>query len=141
MRQFSANRNYLLLHNDGTIHYPFSKFLTDEFDNPNSRELVSQSLRILQRFFVAHGIELTVRMLERRCLTYDEIKRLAGLCYRPLSEIERLSNAKVVLITSAKADTAPEDMRGALEANTAAKRLNHIASYMKFYREVFLDPH
>lgn len=141
MRQFSAKRNYLLLHDDGTIHYPFSKFLTDEFDNPNTRELVSQSLRILQRFFVAHGIELTVRMLEKRCLTYSEIKSLAGLCYRPLSEIEQLSNAKVVLISSAKANMPPEDIRGALEANTAAKRLNHIASYLKFFREVFLDPH
>ncbi|MGN5115247.1 hypothetical protein [Aeromonas sp. 55A] len=141
MRQFSAKRNYLLLHNDGTIHYPFSKFLTDEFDNPNTRELVSQSLRILQRFFVAHRIELAVRMLEKRCLTYDEIKQLAGLCYRPLSEIERLSDNQVVLITSAKASASPEDMRGALEANTAAKRLNHIACYLKFYREVFLDPH
>ncbi|RFS77879.1 site-specific integrase [Leclercia adecarboxylata] len=141
MRQFSAKRNYILLRDDGTIHYPFSKFLTEEFDNPNTRELVSQSLRILQRFFVAHGIELTVRMLEKRCLTYDEIKRLAGLCYRPLSEIERLSDARVVLITSAKSDTPPENMTGALEANTAAKRLNHIASYLKFYREVFLDPH
>lgn len=141
MRQFSAKRNYILLRDDGTIHYPFSKFLTEEFDNPNTRELVSQSLRILQRFFVAHGIELTVRMLEKRCLTYDEIKRLAGLCYRPLSEIERLSDARVVLITSAKSDTPPENMMGALEANTAAKRLNHIASYLKFYREVFLDPH
>lgn len=141
MRQFCAKRNYLLLHNDGTIHYPFSKFLTDEFDNPNTRELVSQSLRILQRFFVAHGIDLAVRILERRCLTYDEIKSLAGLCYRPLSEIEQLSNAKVVLITSAKAGTPPEDRLGALESNTAAKRLNHISSYLKFYREVFLEPH
>lgn len=141
MRQFSAKRNYLLLHDDGTIHYPFSKFLTDEFDNPNTRELVSQSLRILQRFFVAHRIELTVRMLEKRCLTYNEIKRLARLCYRPLSEIERLSDAKVVLITSAKSSTQAENMIGALEANTAAKRLNHIANYLKFYREEFLDPH
>ena len=141
MRQFGAKRNYLLLHDDGTIHYPFSKFLTDEFDNPNTRELVCQSLRILQRFFVAHGIELAVRVLEKRCLTYDEIKSLAGLCYRPLGEIELLSDSKVVLITSAKADMPPEEMLGALEANTAAKRLNHIASYLKFYREVFLDPH
>ena len=130
-----------MLHDDGTIHYPFSKFLTDEFDNPNTRELVSQSLRILQRFFVAHGIELAVRALEKRCLTYEEIKSLAGLCYRPLRETEQSSDSKVVLITSAKADTPPEDMLGAVEANTAAKRLNHIASYLKFYREVFLDPH
>ncbi|MGE6277727.1 hypothetical protein ACLHZY_19275 [Aeromonas media] len=130
-----------MLHDDGTIHYPFSKFLTHEFDNPNTRELVSQSLRILQRFFVAHGIELAVRMLEKRCLTYDEINSLAGLCYRPLSEVELLSNSKVVLITSAKTGSSPESKRGALEANTAAKRLNHIASYLKFYREVFLAPH
>lgn len=141
MRQFSAKRNYLLLHDDGTIHYPFSKYLTDEFDNPNTQELVSQSLRILQRFFVAHRIELAIRILEKRCLTYDEVKRLSGLCYRPLEEIERLSNTGIVLITSAKTGSPPENMPGALEANTAAKRLNHIASYLKFYREVFLDPH
>ena len=141
MRQVSAKRNYLLLHDDGNIHYPFSKFLTHEFDNPHTRELVGQSLRVLHRFLTAHGIELAVRALEGRCLTYDEIQSLAGLCYRPIGEIELLSNAKVVLITSAKADIPPEDMLDAVEANTAAKRLNHIASYLKFYQEVFLDPH
>lgn len=141
MRQVHAKRNYLLLHDDGTIHYPFSKFLTHEFDNPHTRELVSQSLRILYRFLTAHGIELAVRAMERRCLTYDEIQSLAGLCYRPIEEIELLSNAKVALITSAKADKPPKDMIGAVGANTAAKRLNHIASYLKFYQEVFLAPH
>lgn len=141
MRQFRAKANSLLLHDDGTIHYPFSKFLTDEFDNPNTRELVSQSLRILKRFFVAHGIELAFRVLEKRCLTYSEIKSLIGLCYRPLSEIEKLSNARVVLLTSTKSGTPLNYIPGAVEANTAAKRLNHIASYLKFYREVFLDPH
>lgn len=141
MRLALARRNYLLLHDDGTIHYPFSKFLTHEFDNPHTRELVSQSLRILYRFLSAHGIELTVRALERRCLTYDEIQSLTGLCYRPIKEIELLSNSKVVLITNAKANTTPKNMIGAVEANTAAKRLNHIANYLKFYQEVFLSPH
>ena len=42
MRLALARRNYLLLHDDGTIHYPFSKFLTHEFDNPHTRELVRQ---------------------------------------------------------------------------------------------------
>jgi integrase len=141
MRQVIAKRNYLLLYGDGNIHYPFSKFLTHEFDNPHTRELVSQSLRVLHRFLTAHSIELAVRALEGRCLTYDEIQSLAGLCYRPIGEIELYSNAKVVLITSAKADTSPGEMFGAVEANTAAKRLNHIANYLKFYREVFLEPH
>lgn len=141
MRQVVAKRNYLLLYDDGDIHYPFSKFLTHEFDNPHTRELVSQSLRVLYRFLTAHGVELAVRALEGRCLTYDEIQSLAGLCYRPIGEIELYSNAKVVLITRAKANTPPKDMFGAIEANTAAKRLNHIASYLMFYYEVFLDPH
>lgn len=141
MRQVSAKRNYLLLYSDGNIHYPFSKFLTHEFDNPHTRELVSQSLRVLHRFLKAHNIEFAVRALEGRCLTYDEIKSLAGLCYRPIREIELYSDTKVVLITSAKAITLPQDMLGAVEANTAAKRLNHIANYLKFYKEVFLDPH
>lgn len=141
MRHFIAKRNYLLLYGDGRIHYPFSKFLTHEFDNPHTRELVGQSLRILYRFFEAHRIELAVRALEGRCLTYDEIQSLAGLCYRPIGEIDLYSNAKMVLITSAKSDRAPKEMLGAVEANTVAKRLNHIASYLKFFYEVFLDPH
>ena len=141
MHQVSAKRNYLLLHDDGSIHYPFSKFLTHEFDNPHTRELVGQSLRVLHRFLTSHDIELAVRALEGRCLTYDEIQSLAGLCFRPIGEIELLSNAKVILITSAKADKPPQDMPKAVEANTAGKRLNHIASYLKFYQEVFLDPH
>lgn len=141
MRQVYAKKNYLLLNDNGCINYPFSKFLTHEFDNPHTRELVSQSLRVLHRFLTVHGIELAIRALEGRCLTYDEIQSLAGLCYRPIGEIELLSNARVILITSAKADTHLADLLGAVGANTAAKRLNHIASYLKFYQEVFLDPH
>ncbi|MFZ3017311.1 MAG: hypothetical protein WA056_02495 [Gallionella sp.] len=128
------------MHDDGTIHYPFSKYLTNEFNNPHTRELVSQSLRILYRFTSAKKIELAVRALEGRCLTYDECKKLAGLCYRPLAEIESLSDKKVVSIISAKAGERPEEQRDAVEPNTAMKRLYHIAEYLMFYGEVFLGP-
>lgn len=141
MRTAIALTNYLLLHDDGGIHYPMSKFLSDKFDNPNTRELVSQSLRIFVRFLTAHHIELTVRALEGRCLSFDECKSLAGLCYRPLAEAELLSDTKVVLLTSAKTGKAPQVRTNAVEPNTALKRLNHIASYLSFYYEVFLDPH
>lgn len=140
MRQFTAKKNYLLLHGDGTVHYPFSKFLTDEFNNPNTRELVSQSLRIFYRFCTAHEIELALRALEGHCLSYDECKKLVGLCYRPLGEVELLSNKKVVQITSAKAGKSPEDLPSAVAPNTALKRLNHIANYLLFYLEVILGP-
>lgn len=140
MRQVTAKKNYLLLHDDGAVHYPFSKFLTNEFNNPNTRELVSQSLRIFYRFCTAHEIELAVRALKARCLSYDECKKLVGLCYRPLGEVESLSCRKVVLLSSAKAGRPPESRPAAVAPNTALKRLNHIAHYLQFYFEVFLSP-
>lgn len=140
MRQIYAKKNYLLLHDDGAIHYPFSKYLTEEFNNPHTRELVSQSLRVFYRFSTAKKIELVVRASEGRCLTYDECKKLAGLCYRPLEEIESISDEKVVSIISAKAGKRPEEQRKAVEPNTAAKRLYYIAQYLTKYLEIFLEP-
>lgn len=141
MKAALAFRSHLLLHDDGRINYPMSKYLTAEFDNPHTRELVAQSLRVFYRFAVANKIELAVRALEGRCLTYNECSLLAGLSYRPLAEIESLSDAKVVHITSARAVKGPEDLPNAVEPNTVRKRLGHIAAYLKFYRETFLDPH
>ncbi len=141
MQLVYAKRNCLLLHDDGTIHYPFSKYLTDKLDNPHTREKASHALRILNRFLTAHSIEPAVRALEGRCLTFDECKSLSRLCYRPLGEIEKLSNRKVVLITSAMAANEPDKLPEAMEPNTARKSLIKIAEYFKFYREVILDPH
>lgn len=130
----------MLLHDDGSIHYPFSKFLTDQFTNPHTRELVAQSLRVFYRFCTAHQIELAFRSNESRCLTYDEAKNLAELCYRPLAEVEAMGDKKVVFLTSSKAGKGPREMPNAVEPNTASKRINHIAQYLDFYREVFLEP-
>jgi hypothetical protein len=140
MRQVFAKMNYVLLHDNGSIHYPFSKFLTDEFTNPHTRELVAQSLRIFYRFCTAHQIELAFRALEGRGLTYDEAKKLAELCYRPLPEVEAMGDKKVVFLTSAKAGKAPSELPGAVEPNTSRKRLSHIAGYLDIYRKVFLEP-
>ncbi len=141
MRQVFARKNYLLLRDDGSIHYSFSKYLTDRFTNPNTRELISQSLRILYRFLCAHRIELVVRALEGRCLTDDEARKLGNLCYRPLDEIEAMGDKKVIFITSPKVGKAPKDLPNAVEPNTASKRMKHISGYLFFYRENFLDPH
>lgn len=140
MKPVYARRNYLLLRDDGSLHFPFSRFLTDRFSNPHTRELVAQSLRVFFRFCTAHKIELAFRATEGRCLTYSEAKNLGDLCYRPLNEIEAMGDKKVVFLTSPKAGKAPEELPGAVEPNTARKRLDHIALYLNFYREVFLDP-
>lgn len=140
MRQVVALRNYVVLSNDGSIHYPFTKYLTSKFYNQNTRELVLQALRILYRFCTAQGIELAIRATEGRCLTHDEADKLAGLCYRPLGEVEIMGDKKVISITSSKAGKAPSEFPNAVEPNTAMKRLHNIAGYLDYYREVFLDP-
>ncbi|MBI2277090.1 MAG: hypothetical protein HYU74_07050 [Dechloromonas sp.] len=140
MEKVFARRSFVLLHDDGRIHYPFTKFLTDRFFNPNTRDLVAQSLRVFYRFSKAHKIELAVRATEGRCLSYDETKKLGELCYRPMPEIETMGDRKIIFLTSSKAGRAPKELPGAVEANTAAKRMNHISLYLGFYREVFLEP-
>lgn len=140
MKAVFAKRNFLLLRDDGSLHYPYAKFLTEQFSNQNTRDLVAQSLRILYRFCTANRIELAVRALDGRCLTYNEAKKLSELCWRPLGEVEEMGDKKVVSITSAKTGKAPKDLDGAVQPNTARKRLDHISSYLDFYREVFLDP-
>lgn len=140
MKTITALANYVLLREDGTVHYWFSKFLTDRFTNPHTRELTAQSLRVLHRFLAAQKIELAVRATECRCLTYDETKALVALCWRPLAEIEAMGDRKITLLTSPMAGKAPSELPNAMEPNTAQKRLHHIAQSLEFYREVFLDP-
>jgi hypothetical protein len=140
MRPVSAKTNFVLLRDDGTVHYWFSKFLTDQFTNPNTRELVAQSLRVLHRFLTATNIELAFRVADGRCLTYDETKELIALCRRPLPEIEAMGDRKVISLTSVVAGKAPRELPYAVEPNTVLKRLHHIAQALEFYYEVFLDP-
>lgn len=140
MRLVEARRNVLLLNDDGTINFPASRHLTAEQTNPNTRELTAQALRIFHRFCVASEIDLPQRALEGRCLTNGEADKLAGLCYRPLSEVEEISDRKIVSILSAKAGTPPERLPGAVQDNTAKKRLIDIAGFLEKYREVILAP-
>ncbi len=140
MRLIEARRNVLLLNDDGSINFPASRHLTAEQTNPNTRELTAQALRIFHRFCVSSGIDLPQRALEGRCLTDGEADKLAGLCYRPLPEVEAMSDRKVVSILSAKAGTPPEKLPHAVQHNTAQKRLLDIAAFLEKYREVILDP-
>lgn len=140
MRTLQAKDNYCLLHDNGKIHYPFSKFLTNQYDNLHTQELVAQSLRVLYRFLSAHEIELADRAVQATCLTRTEIDRLAGLCYRPLPEIESLTDKKVVSITSAASGRKPKNLPRAVTANTANRRLEHIAIFLDYFLETFLLP-
>jgi len=117
MRKVEAMRNFILLHDDGTVHFPFSKFLTERFSNPNTRDLVAQSLRIFYRFCNSCQIELAVRATKGKCLTYDEGRQLGSLCFRPIEELEALSNKKIFSFFGAKTGKRPENLKNAVQAN------------------------
>ena len=141
MRTVTARRSTLLLHDDGRVNYPMSKFLTDKFNNPHTQELAAQALRVLYRFLVAQKIEPAVRALEGRALTYKECNALGDLCFRPLAEVELMSSSKVSLVASPHSARPAREMKDAVQPNTAKKRLAYIASYLEFFREVFVDTH
>jgi len=140
MKLVLARGNCLLLRDDDSIIYPLSKFLTDRFSNAHTRELAAQSLRIFYRFCCAYRVELVQLAVEGRCLSYEHTRRLVRLCFRPLPEIEALSDKKIVLLTSSHTGKPPHDMPQAVEPNTADKRLNHISSFLNFFCDVFIEP-
>ncbi|PMG80644.1 hypothetical protein [Vibrio lentus] len=140
MRRVLARKNYVLLHDDGTVHYPFTRYLTDSYTNPHTRELVAQGLEVFYRFCVAYKIDLLIRASEGKALSYRETQDLINLCFRPIDEIKSMTSKKLILLSSPKAKRAPNELPNSVEPNTARKRLHQIAGYLKFYNEVFLGP-
>jgi integrase len=129
----------LLIDGDGVINAPMSIYLNEEYDNPNTKDLVSVPLRVLHRFLMVHGIDLPSRALEGECLKAVECKWLAELAYRPLEEIEQMSDEMLKRFNTTSRKTNAMDLKGALEPNTVAKRLNRMAHFLKRYREGILD--
>lgn len=129
----------LLIDGDGVINAPFSLFLNEKFNNPHSRETVAVGLRMLHRFLAAHHIDLAARALDGECLRMVECKWLAELAYRPIEEIEQMSDGMLKRLTTVSRGTPAMDLGNAVEPNTAAKRLNTVAAFLKWYRESLLE--
>lgn len=129
----------LLIDRSGVINAPFSLYLNERFDNPHTREAVAAGLRLFHRFLMAHGIDLPTRALDGECLKSVECKWLAELAYRPLDNMEEMSDSMIRRLTTANRDSSAMDLKGAVEPNTAAKRMNTIADFLHWYREALLE--
>jgi integrase len=139
MRLVQVHNKTLLLSNDGAIHAPYSLFLNDKFDNPHTRESSASGLRLLESFLHAHSISLPHRAQEGLCLLPSEIQSLTELAYRPVNEVELMSKVMIKHISKASKDHSSKNLKGAVESNTAGRRLDQIAAFLTWYLETVLD--
>lgn len=139
MKMVMAGKRCMMLNEDGSLNYPFSLFLADNFDNANTRELVAQSLRVFERFLRAYDIELENRAVNGKSMSQQECAQLSSVVWRPLPELELMSDSMIRRISSASSELEPKDKPKAVEPNTAKKRLDHIAQYLHWYRVTLLD--
>jgi integrase len=139
MQLVQVHNKTLLLNHGGVIHGPFTLFLNNKFENPHTRESMAGGLRLLQKFLEAHSIDLAERALEGRCLLPNEIESLRELAYRPVNEVEQMTMGFIKRIGKASKDDHARILKGAVESNTAARRLDQIATFLTWYLEKILE--
>lgn len=139
MQVVQVKNKTLLLNQDGLIHAPFTLFLNNKFDNPHTRESMAGGMRLLQKFLEAHSIGLAERALEGLCLLPNEIESLRELAYRPVNEVEQMTMGFIRRIGKASKDDHARSLKGAVESNTAARRLDQIATFLTWYFKNILE--
>lgn len=133
MKIKSVRNLTVVLDKSGRIHGPFSIYLNFQFANPHTRNSVAVGLRILDIFLDAFDIDLAGRALEGRCLLASEVQRLGSLVYRRVEEIERMDVKMIRRLTEPSTERLPQDFAGAVDPNTAARRMEQGADFLSFY--------
>ena len=139
MEVVQAHNKTLLLTGEGEIHAPVTLFLNNKFENPHTRESMAGGLRLLQKFLDAHSINLAKRALEGLCLLPNETESLRELAYRPVNEVEQMTTGLIKRIGKASKDDRARNLKGAVESNTAARRLDQIATFLSWYFDAVLE--
>jgi integrase len=122
------------------LHVPGTLYLNETYANHHTKQVVAKALRVWIRLADAFGIDLAARALEGRWLTEVEKKALRHLVFRPIEEIESMSDRAVQTIASAIKDKEPNLRSGAVEPNTALKQLVGIADFLRWFHTKILQP-
>lgn len=115
-------------------------YLNEKYLNHHTKHAVAKALRVWVRFADAFGIDLAARALEGRWLTEAEKKALRYLVFRPIEEIESMSDRSVKTIASAIKAEDPHERKDAVEPNTALNQLVRIADFLVWFHEKVLEP-
>ncbi len=119
---------------------PGTLFLNDKYTNPHTKQVVAKALRVWIRLADAFDIDLAARALDGRWLTEAERKSLAYLVFRPIEQIEAMSDQAVRSIASAVTESAPQKRTGAVQHNTAVKQIVGVALFLQWYHEKVVQP-
>ena len=130
----------------GSVHVPGTLYLNEKYSNPHSKQLFSRAIRLWVRFADALDIDLAARAIKGQWLSEGEKKILTHLAFRPIEEVESLSDVAVRSIASARKmkkrapDEDPGERHGAVTHNTAAKQLVGIADFLTWFHETVIEP-
>lgn len=124
----------------GVLHAPGTLYLNETYTNHHTKHVVARSLRVWIRLADAFDIDLAARALIGLWLTDAEMKSLRYLVFRPIGEIESMSDHAIKAIASARKNTEPNDREGAVEPNTAVKQLMGIADFLLWFYEKVVEP-
>lgn len=122
------------------LHVPGTLYLNESYTNPHTKQAVARALRVWVRLADAFDIDLAARALEGRWLTEAEQKALKYLVFRPIEEIEAMSDHAVKTIASAVKNEEPQKRKGAVQHNTAVKHVVGVADFLAWFHEKVVEP-
>jgi hypothetical protein len=140
MRLETHGSKVYLATDTGILHVPGTLYLNESYSNHHTIHAVARALRVWLRLADAFDIDLAARALEGRWLTEGEKKALRYLVFRPIEDIESMSDRAVKTIASATKDREPNGRMGAVEPNTAVKQLVRIADFLLWFHKKVLEP-
>lgn len=135
-----GSKVYLVAADTGSLHVPATLFLNEKYTNHHTKQAAAKALRVWVRLADAFDIDLAARALEGRWVTEAEKKALRHLVFRPIEEIESMSDRALKAVASATRDVEPRIANGAVEPNTALKQLVGIAKFLVWFHEKVLEP-
>lgn len=139
--RLETHRSILYLTNDtGVLHVPGTLYLNETYTNPHTKRVVAKALRVWIRLADAFNIDLADRAIKGRWLNEVEMKALRYLVFRPIVEIESMSDVAVRTIGSARNEKVPSQQSGAVEPNTALRQLTGIADFLVWFHKKVIEP-
>lgn len=136
-----------LTNSAGLTHAPGTLYLNERYRNPATKEVVARAIRVWARLADAFEIDLAARSVQAQWLTESEMKALRYLVFRPIQEIEAMSNTAIRQVASARrtpvgaVDDDPAQCGTATVChNTAAKQLVCIANFLVWFHHSIIGP-